>query len=86
MLDFLGGGNQRRVQYRAFFDLVDDFLAFFDQAFHGSALHAVQPDLRRFDNLVYAFDLTLGFLQMSAESIGELASKPYAHPILGQTL
>ncbi len=67
MFDLLACADQRGIEHCTFFDLFQQFLAFFDQTFHGRALHAFQLQTSAFHQFIDTIDLTLSFFKMSLE-------------------
>jgi len=55
MFGLLSASNQSRITNWTFFDFVDDFLAFFHQAFHGGAFHTLEFDVQRLPVVGQAF-------------------------------
>jgi hypothetical protein len=72
VLNLLGRSYETGAQHGAFFDFVDQFLTFLDQAFHGNALHPFQADAASFDHLVDPLDLSLRLFQMCLERVAQL--------------
>jgi len=71
MLDFLRAANQCCIAHRALLNALDDFLAFFHQAFHRRALDPLQADAQHLHHLVDALDLALGLLKVCLERSGK---------------
>ncbi|CEE80472.1 hypothetical protein XAC2852_790195 [Xanthomonas citri pv. citri] len=69
MLHLLRTADQCRIAHRAGLDFIDDLAALLHQAFHRSAFDALELDAQNLDDLVDAFDLALGFFQMSFEGL-----------------